>query len=38
MTVNLKAKEIDMPMLKGDDISDAVIYALSTPEHVQVCT
>jgi NADP+-dependent farnesol dehydrogenase len=25
-----------MPILKSDDIADSVVYALSTPEHVQV--
>ena len=26
----------NMPSLKGEDIADGVVYALSTPEHVQV--
>ena len=26
-----------LPKLKPSDIADAVIYALSTPEHVRVC-
>jgi hypothetical protein len=25
-----------MPILKGEDVADCVVYALSTPEHVQV--
>jgi NADP+-dependent farnesol dehydrogenase len=25
-----------MPILKSEDIADVVVYALSTPEHVQV--
>jgi NADP+-dependent farnesol dehydrogenase len=31
-----KAKLAQMPILKSEDIADGVIYALSTPEHVQI--
>lgn len=27
----------DRPKLKCEDVADAVVYVLSTPEHVQVC-
>ena len=26
----------DRPILKAEDVADAVVYALSTPEHVKV--
>ena len=32
-----KAVLAKMPILKSEDIADGVVYALSTPEHVQVC-
>lgn len=31
----IEIKKLD-PMLKPEDIADAVLYALSTPAHVQV--
>jgi NADP+-dependent farnesol dehydrogenase len=31
-----KAMLEKMPILKSEDIADGVVYALSTPEHVQV--
>ena len=37
LTPEMKAVYEKMPFLKSEDIADAVVYALSTPEHVQVC-
>ncbi|RZC42510.1 adh short, KR, Epimerase, and/or NAD binding 10 domain containing protein [Asbolus verrucosus] len=36
LTPNEKTFLEKMPILKGEDIADGVIYILSTPEHVQV--
>ncbi|RZC42512.1 adh short, KR, Epimerase, and/or NAD binding 10 domain containing protein, partial [Asbolus verrucosus] len=35
LTSNFKAALKNAPALKGEDIADGVIYAISTPEHVQ---
>ena len=37
LTPEMKAVYEKMPILKSEDIADGVVYALSTPEHVQVC-
>ena len=37
LTAERKAAIEKMPILKSEDIADGVVYALSTPEHVQVC-
>ncbi|XP_063930067.1 farnesol dehydrogenase-like isoform X2 [Zophobas morio] len=36
LTPEMKAVYEKMPFLKSEDIADAVVYALSTPEHVQI--
>ncbi|KAJ3630072.1 hypothetical protein Zmor_027104 [Zophobas morio] len=36
LTAERKAAIEKMPILKSEDIADGVVYALSTPEHVQV--
>lgn len=33
----IKAQIETLPVLKSNDIAEAVIYVLSTPPHVQVC-
>ncbi|XP_044271282.1 farnesol dehydrogenase-like [Tribolium madens] len=35
-TPDMKARFETMPILKAEDIADGVVYALSTPEHVQI--
>jgi NADP+-dependent farnesol dehydrogenase len=35
-SAEIKAILEKMPILKSEDIADGVVYALSTPEHVQV--
>ena len=36
LTPERRAAMEQMPILKSEDIADGIVYALSTPEHVQV--